>query len=418
MRAERPARRWLAPARELFSDGPPPIDFQMHTRWTDGQSSVAEMIAAAESAGLRAIAITEHVNESSAWYPDFVADVKAARQGCAGLDVYLNDGKGQFKECGTNFIAESHLLGMGHSFGDFDRDGKLDLFVVGMNSPTVDRLAQRRASRSGHPDYPAMLSRMTHGNRLYLGREGGFEEAPIHAAVARTGWSWGSTGFDFNNDGALDLYVANGHSSNQSVRDYEPQFWTHDIYVGTSQHNRTVDSYFKNVSRRTRGSGWSYGGYEKNRLLMNLAGKSFVETGYLLGVALEEDCRNVVSEDLDGDGKMDLLVTTYEVWPERKQTLHIFRNQCPDSGNWIGFRFRDAPGFSPIGTRVTLNYAGRKQIRVLVTGDSHRSQHSNSAHFGLGRETRADAVEIHWPNGKSKTLQNPGINQYHDVGPD
>ena len=60
----------------------------MHTRWTDGQSSVAEMIAAAESAGLWAIAITEHVNESSAWYPDFVADMKAARQCCAGLDVY------------------------------------------------------------------------------------------------------------------------------------------------------------------------------------------------------------------------------------------------------------------------------------------------------------------------------------------
>jgi putative hydrolase len=60
----------------------------MHTRWTDGQSSVAEMIAAAERAELRAIAITEHVNASSTWYPEFVDEVRSERRRQTGLEVF------------------------------------------------------------------------------------------------------------------------------------------------------------------------------------------------------------------------------------------------------------------------------------------------------------------------------------------
>src|SRR5439155_9538734 len=98
-----------------------------------------------------------------------------------------------------------------------------------------------------------------------------------------------------------------------------------------------VDLYFGATGERLRGSGQSYGGYEKNRLLMNLSGKGFVEVGYLMGVAMEEDCRNVVADDLDGDGRADLIVTTFEGWPNPRQTLRILRNQMENVGNWIGF---------------------------------------------------------------------------------
>jgi putative hydrolase len=64
------------------------MDFQMHTTWTDGQSSVAEMIAAARAKSLRAIAITEHVNGQSDGYPQFVAEVAAQRKHADGLEVY------------------------------------------------------------------------------------------------------------------------------------------------------------------------------------------------------------------------------------------------------------------------------------------------------------------------------------------
>jgi len=88
MTSEHRAGQWLGHFSEWPTNGVPPMDFQMHTTWTDGQSSVAEMIAAARAKSLRAIAITEHVNGQSDWYPQFVAEVAAQRKYADGLEVY------------------------------------------------------------------------------------------------------------------------------------------------------------------------------------------------------------------------------------------------------------------------------------------------------------------------------------------
>src|SRR5439155_5424377 len=117
------------------------------------------------------------------------------------------------------------------------------------------------------------------------------------------------------------------------------------------------------------------------------------------------DSRNVVADDLDGDGRMDLLVTTPEVWPDVKQMLRVYKNTLTDRGNWIGFRFREEAGKSPAGARVTLRYDGHSAVRQIVTGDSHRSQHANTTHFGLGKADRVDSVEIRWSNGQTLTLR-------------
>src|SRR5205823_13623865 len=90
--------------------------------------------------------------------------------------------------------------------------------------------------------------------------------------------------------------------------------------------------------------------------------------------ALEQDSRNVVSDDLDGDGRMDLLVTTQEIWPQAKQTLRVYKNNLPDAGHWIGFRLREAPGVSAVGARVTIRYDSHTQLRQIVTGDSRSEE--------------------------------------------
>ena len=256
---------------------------------------------------------------------------------------------------------------------------------------------------------------MTFGNRLFLARpEGGFEQTSMNDSIARSGWSWGCSAFDLDNDGFPDVYIANGLQSKQSVRDYESEFWLHDIFVDETIDGLTASSYLMQKFSRTRGQGWSYGGFEKNRLYLNQEGESFVEIGHLAGVALEQDSRNVVADDLDGDGRVDLLVTTDEVWPEVQQTLQVYKNTLNDGGHWIGFRFREqGEGKSPVGVRVTIRYNGRTTTRQIVTGDSHRSQNSNSIHFGLGASDRVDRVEILWANGSAVTLREPGVDEYH-----
>jgi len=286
-----------------------------------------------------------------------------------------------------------------------------------MHSPTVDRLAHLGLARPGFPNAAPMSVELMHGNRLYLGQSGGgFRQGALGDSIARSGWSWGCSAFDFDNDGCPDVYIANGHETKQSVRDYESEFWLHDAYVSSSKEDNVLAGYFSAKMSRTRGQGWSYGGHENNRFFLNQRGQSFVEVAHLLGLAVEEDSRAVVADDLDGDGRVDLLVTTFEAWPQAKQTLRVFRNGLEDSGNWIGFRFREeSGGKSPVNAQVTLRYDSRSAIRQIITGDSFRSQHANTACFGLGKTAEVESAEIRWTDGRTLIMRQPGINQYHNI---
>ncbi|MSU21973.1 MAG: CRTAC1 family protein [Pedosphaera sp.] len=335
----------------------------------------------------------------------------------AGVDIYQNDGRGHFNDVTRKWISEPHGFGMGHALADFNADGRLDLLMIGMTSPTVNRLEHLDLWRSDVTEDHAMRSRMTRGNRLYLGRSnGGFESTTFSDSISRSGWAWGCTAFDFDNDGFPDVYIGNGLESRQSVHDYEAEYWLHDAYVGTSNEDSAAYLYFQAKFSRTRGRGQSYGGYEKNRLYLNQRGASFIEIGHLLGVGMEQDSRNVVSDDLDGDGRIDLLVTSFEAWPEGKQTLRVYKNTLNGSGNWIGFRLREeGDGRSPVGTRLTIRYGDHINVRQIVTGDSYRSQHANTVHFGLGTNSQVDSVEIRWPDGETAVLRDPAVNRYHSV---
>ncbi|MBT3841616.1 MAG: CRTAC1 family protein, partial [Verrucomicrobia bacterium] len=253
-------------------------------------------------------------------------------------------------------------------------------------------------------------------NRLYFGDGNKFEQRPMGDRVANTGWSWGATSFDADNDGDTDLFIANGHKSRESVKDYERQFWCHDIYHGTSESNPAMEVYINGRSSRLYGAGHSYGGYEKNRLLLNRENKSLDDVAFLMNASHEIDSRNVASGDIDGDGRLDLIFTHFSVWPEPEtQGLLMALNLWPGDNRWVGFRLaRSADCPSLNGTKIRLRAGGRDQWRVIVNGDSYRSQHAPIAHFGLG-QAAAEFVEIHWPNGQTTRIDEPPHGQYHAV---
>ena len=330
----------------------------------------------------------------------------------AGVDLYYNRGDGHFGDV-TEKLRETHAFGMSHSVADFDGDGRLDFLVVGMNSPAAQRLDYLRAALPGFEKDLEYRGAMTFGNRLYLRRGDAFAQSLTQPALNHTGWAWGAAAFDFDNDEDPDIYITNGHKSRKSVEDYESRFWRHDIYLGNSAHDPAREAYFRAVATRINHEGISYGGYDKNRLLLNRSNGSFLEIGYLAGAALEEDSRNVVATDLDGDGRVDLLVITDEVWPAPKQTLHVFRNVLSETNHWVGFRFPDRPnGISTIGTFIVLD-GSKVQIKQSITGDSFRSQQPNIFHFGAGKSNAISNATIHWPNGRKEVISKPQLNQYH-----
>jgi hypothetical protein len=338
----------------------------------------------------------------------------------AGVDVYANDGHGRFTDVTEIYVDERENFAMSHAFGDFNGDARLDFYVTGMSSTTARRLEQLGLGRDDYASHQEFRMRMGYGNRMYLGVGGGkYEQAPFNDLVARTGWSWGVTTLDVENDGDLDLYVANGHQSRDSAKDYCTRFWCHDIYTGNSQESPQLASFFSAAGMQVMSSGMSWNGFEHNRLLVNEGGGSFLEVGYLMNAAFEFDARAVISDDLDADGRVDLLVVQAESLDPNQplgERVHVVRNQSSEPHNWIGVRISNSrPGRPIVGARVVVHTATGSRVAQIVNGDSFRAQHSNTRHFGLGNVDHVDAIEVTWRDGSVSRLDAPAINQYHSV---
>jgi len=334
----------------------------------------------------------------------------------AGIDVYANDGKGKFTDVTDKLIkGDAKLFGMSACFGDFNRDGNLDFYIAGMSSTTARRLDHMKLSRDDAPDVAQMRSRMGYGNRMYLSSDEGFVEPSFKDQVARTGWTWGTTTLDFDNDGNPDIFIANGHASGQSTKDHCSHFWCHDIYVNDSKPNRARDGLFKDVLGGYINRSESWDGYQKNMLLMNRGGKGFVNVGFLLGVGHEYDGRAALSDDLDGDGRMDLVVVE-DNWTHG-QKLHVYRNELETGHHWIGIRFKEERGKpSPIGAQVTVIASDGRHVGRIVTGETVFGQHAYKLHFGLGEATEVESIEVRWLNGATVRMEKPKVDQWHAVG--
>ena len=124
-----------------------------------------------------------------------------------------------------------------------------------------------------------------------------------------------------------DVYVANGFQSRGRVQDIEGEYWLHDRFLESEMGAEATDLYFKSAGARIRERVRSFGGHDRNRFYWNRGGTNFLEVGYLLGVSVSEDSRNVVTDDLNGDRSVDLVMTTMEVWPKEQQTLKVFLNR-------------------------------------------------------------------------------------------
>ena len=340
----------------------------------------------------------------------------------SGLDVYLNDGRGQFTDVTEALVDQRHSFGMALSFADYNLDGKTDIFMTGMGSTTARRLEQMNLKRDDFPLHQKMRMPMGYGNRMYLARDQAsddkpdmarrFPQASFNDQVARTGWSWGATSFDFDNDGDRDIYVANGFISQGSVKDYCTHYWRQDIYMGSSTHDPAIVAMQACIPANKDDMSWN--AYEHNCLLMNEGGEGFVNVAFLMGVAFEFDSRCVVSDDLDGDGRMDLIVYRHSIGTGLPFEIYALENQLKTDRHWIGVRLNDEQGGrSVMGASVVLQSAEGQQIAKIVSGDSFYSQHAPTVHFGLGSQTSVESIDVVWIDGTRQTLKNPQIDRYH-----
>jgi len=267
--------------------------------------------------------------------------------------LFFNE-KGRFKESAllagvALAIDGAARAGMGTDAGDYDGDGRLDLIVTNLDLET-------------HSLFRNM------GGRLfaYVTSEVGL------SAATRPFVGFGVNWFDYDNDGAVDLAIANGHVLDNTA-----------LLRAGSRHAQRPQ-LFRNVNGR------------------------FVETGRQSGAVFESARvrRGLAVGDVDNDGDLDVLLTT------NGGDVELLRNDGGNTQNALAVRVvgtkanRDG-----IGTRLRLTAGGRTQVREIRTGSSYLSQSDVRAHFGLGGAVVVDRLEIRWPGGRVEILEKITVGQ-------
>jgi len=271
--------------------------------------------------------------------------------------LFMNRGKGKWEEIGlaseVGFSANGQpRSGMGVDSVDFEGDGWQDLFVANVDQEMFSFYRNNRDES---------FTDMAHGQGI--------------AAATRLLSGWGLKFFDYDNDGRVDLFLANGHPDDM------------------------VDSYGGQVTYR-----------EPLLLFHNQAGQ-LKNVSKEAGPVFERvwPARGLAIGDYDNDGRIDVLVGNNGEAPI------LLRNRAGEGNHWVGLKLegrtcnRDA-----VGARLTWSVAGVKRTRLKTAGGSYLSSHDPREVIGLGAATALDSLEIRWPapSTRVEALKDVPIDRY------
>jgi hypothetical protein len=152
--------------------------------------------------------------------------------------------------------------------------------------------------------------------------------------------------------------------------------------------------------------GHNLSAFERNRVFLNVQGKSFLDISYLSGADDDGDGRSIVAADFRNTGQMDLLVRQAGGDPPDGGTLLLYENHFPKKHYLHVSLNGHKSNRLGIGAKLIAEVKGQKIYRDLYPINSYRSQMLSQVHFGLGDATQIDKLTIRWPSGKEQVLTN------------
>jgi enediyne biosynthesis protein E4 len=254
--------------------------------------------------------------------------------------LFVNRGKGKFDDIATAAgVAYSDAgrarSGMGVDAADFNEDGWQDLFVANLDREDF------AIYRNNH--------------------DGTFDDLAIPLGIAKATRSmsgWGLKFFDYDNDGELDLFLANGNPDD----------------LIRSLHGEST--------------------YEEPLMLFHNSGKSFEDVSAQSGplFALPMSSRGLAIGDFDNDGAVDALISVSNGAPL------LLRNNAGKQNHWLGVRLiGKKSNTDAIGARISYQSGDLKRSRTKVGGGSYLSSHDPRIVLGLGKRAKIDSLEVKWP---------------------
>jgi ASPIC and UnbV/FG-GAP-like repeat len=362
-------------------------------------------------------------------YPDlFVANDFGRKS------LYRNNGDGTFTDVTVQTGTLAYGAGMSATIGDYDNDGRLDLYVAHIRSeeawfaewPTVFRYMVN-TWRQGvwWTDMPMLLEifkqsglkflqvfqDMASGNTLLRNKgDGTFEDVTWAANANPPGWFWGTNLADFDNDGWQDIYAANGWVYNDKDTDIELDFLSK---VVSDQRLYKTGYLFDPNYFGTR----SWHGWERNRYLRNNRDGTFKETGRAMNTDLLLNSRGTAVADFWNRGVLDIAVAA------STDRHALLRNDIASGRNWlvvklIGVAKELANGTNrdAVGARVILRANGMQQMREVILGDGYGSQSTLHLHFGLDQAAQVDEMIVRWPrSGITQRFEHVAANRYYEI---
>ena len=321
--------------------------------------------------------------------------------------LYRNDGKGAFTDVSAETGLNKYLgNGLGVAVGDYDDDGRPDVFVANDSVPNflfhneggrrfseIGLLAGVAVARDGKPragmgtefaDYNGdgrldlVVTNHEFETTSLFRNDGGssFVDTTLDAGISSATLPFVGFGvgfFDFDNDADLDLSIVNGHVIDNTA-----------LFRAGSTHA------------------------QRKLLFLNTNGRRFAEISQQSGSGFAKDGvgRTLIGGDIDNDGDIDLVVTN------NGGAAEILRNTGGNARNAIEIRVvgtrsnRDG-----LGARLTITAGGRTQVREIKSGSSYLGQNDLRAHVGLGEATRVDRIDVRWPAGQTESIRDVAANQ-------
>lgn len=322
--------------------------------------------------------------------------------------LFRNAGGGRFEDVSRRAgIADASSKSLGVAVLDYNADGWPDLFVANDTQPNKLYRNNRNGTfteegvpagvaysddgvargamgadaadydRSGRPDvlvgnFANQMLALYHneGSGLFI------DEAPA-STVGRTSMpylAWAVFFFDYDLDGHLDLFSANGHLE-ETISRTQPKMK-----------------------------------YEQSPLMFRNTGKGgFEYTGAALGAAFNQPmvARGAAYADFDRDGDLDIAVTANH-GPAR-----LLRNDGGSANHWVSVRaVGSKSNRSALGAIVRVQSASGRQWSVVRSGSSYCSQSDLTQTFGLGKDKAVESIEVEWPGGAKDRVAGVAINQF------